>query len=74
MKNGASVHDMCDSPVFRNTIKNKCSAMAGGAAGRTSRTMEILTGPVELTSNHPPALAPLNIAKQLIFCFGDSSE
>ena len=48
--------------------------MAGGAGGRTSRTMEILPGPVELTFSHSLALAPLNNAIRLIFCFGESSE
>ncbi len=47
---------------------------AGLDGGRTSRTMEILPGPVGLTFSHPPALALLNIAKRLIFCFGKSFE
>ncbi len=39
---GTAVHLFwCTTVFFRNTINSKCSEMAGGAGGRTSRTMEI---------------------------------
>ena len=56
---GAAVHLFwCTTVFFRNNIKSKCSAMAGGTSWKTSRTKERLLGPVELTLIPRPCEAP----------------
>ena len=73
MRSGSRTCDMYDN-LFHKYHQKQMLRNGGRCRRENFPRHGDIAGSVGLTFSHPPALAPLNLAKQLIFCFGESSE